>query len=444
MKHKITIRAGPLGRLGCIIWLVLLRASSSLCAQTDQPVSPSPDLPHISFDALCFASDQPKMSRLDVYIEAPYETLHFTRDNDLFHSSYDITVSILDSVNKPVTEKFWTEKIETKDYEETVSPQAAKLSLKSFALPPGHYVLNIQVTDNDTKKTTPGKRKVTVRDFSGPPFSMSDLMLVNRITVEQGKKVIYPNITGNVADLTSGFFVFFEVYDHLGADSAQVRTIVRNVRGEPVRSDTFIQGLGAEKKPIFVKVDNTKLVAGEYMLAAEAVPLGSKIGSRFNEYTASAARPFVVHWRGIPVTITDLDLAIDEMQYIADKDLIDEMKKAPPDKKRQMFLDFWKKKDPTPSTERNELMEEYYSRVEYANKHFTHYVDGWKSDMGMVYIIFGPPSNIERHPFDIDSKPYEVWTYYDLNRQFVFVDASGFGDYRLQTPIWDVWRTRPR
>ena len=384
------------------------------------------------------------MSRLDVYIEAPYETLHFTRDNDHFHSSYDITISILDSANKPVTEKFWTEKIETRDYDETVSPQAAKLSLKSFTLSPGRYLLTIQVTDNDTKKTTPGKRKVAVRDFSGSSFSMSDLMLVNRISAEQGKKVIYPNITGNVADLTSGFYVFCEIYDHLGADSAQVRTVVRNAKGEALRSDTSIQPVGAEKKPIFVKVDNTKMIAGEYMLSAEAIPLGSKIGSRSGEYTASASRPFVLHWRGIPVTITDLDLAIDEMQYITDKDLIDEMKKAPPDKKRQMFLDFWKKKDPTPNTERNELMEEYYGRVEYANKHFTHYVDGWKTDMGMVYIIFGPPSNIERHPFDIDSKPYEVWTYYDLNRQFVFVDASGFGDYRLQTPIWDVWRTRPR
>src|SRR2546422_5592683 len=305
MEHKITIRAGPLGRLGCVVWAVLLRASSPLCAQTDQRVSPPPDLPHISFDVLCFASDQPRMSRLDVDIEAPYETLHFTRDNDLFHSSYDIPVSLLDSANKPVTEKFWTEKIETKEYDETVSPQAAKLSLKSFALPPGHYVLNIQVTDNDTKKTTPGKRKVTVRDFTGSPFSMSDLMLVNRISVEQGKKVIYPNITGNVAELTAGFYVFFEVYDHLGADSAQVRTIVRNVKGEAVRSDTSIQALGAEKKPIFVKVDNTKLMAGEYVLSAQAGPPRSQNRSRSPQDNPSPGRPLIPHSRRIPRTITD-------------------------------------------------------------------------------------------------------------------------------------------
>ena len=54
------------------------------------------------------------------------------------------------------------------------------------------------------------------------------------------------------------------------------------------------------------------------------------------------------------------------------------------------------------------------------------------------------PNNIERHPFDIDAKPYEIWTYYEQNREFVFVDATGFGDYRLQNPMWDLWRTRPR
>jgi hypothetical protein len=83
-------------------------------------------------------------------------------------------------------------------------------------------------------------------------------------------------------------------------------------------------------------------------------------------------------------------------------------------------------------------MEQYYARVEYANKHFSHFMEGWRTDMGMVYIMFGPPSNVERHPFDIDSKPYEVWAYYDLNYQFVFVDSTGFGDYRLITPIWET------
>ena len=172
-------------------------------------------------------------------------------------------------------------------------------------------------------------------------------------------------------------------------------------------------------------------------------PLGGK-EAKIPVVPVHSSRPFVIRWRGAPTSIIDLDLSIDQLQYITDKDKIDEIKKAPLDKKREMFREFWRKKDPTPNTERNELMEEYYSRIAYANKHFTHYLEGWKSDMGMIYVIFGPPNNVERHPFDIDAKPYEILTYYSLNREFVFIDATGFGDYRLQNPLWDISRTRPR
>lgn len=58
--------------------------------------------------------------------------------------------------------------------------------------------------------------------------------------------------------------------------------------------------------------------------------------------------------------------------------------------------------------------------------------------MGMVFILLGSPNNVERHPFDIDSKPYEVWSYYDYNRQVVFLDETGFGDYKLLSNIYDL------
>ena len=89
-------------------------------------------------------------------------------------------------------------------------------------------------------------------------------------------------------------------------------------------------------------------------------------------------------------------------------------------------------------------MLEYYRRVEYANAHFKGYFKGWKSDMGMVYITLGPPDQVTRRPYEMDSRPYEVWEYYTLNMNFVFVDNTNFGDYRLQNPTYGDWfRYRP-
>ncbi|MBI1803541.1 MAG: GWxTD domain-containing protein [Ignavibacteriae bacterium] len=429
--------------LHCLIVLPIL--SSLVLAQTDSPdpTIPIPDVPKLYFDALNFSSEEPGQGRLDVYIEVPYEAIHFTKDNDIFRTAYDITIDVHDSTDKLVIEKFWTEKIETQNYDESISPQAGRVSQKSFTLHPGKYVITVQVTDRDTRNTIHDKRTITVHNFAQSPFAMSDMMLVNRLDTLAGKKVISPNISGNVADLNAGFFVFFELYNRIGADSARVMIDVRNVKGDVVQSDTSVGQVGAERKSTFIRVKDDKLVAGDYMLDASVEPLHTMSGTSVAGIKASTSRSFIIHWRGLPVSIVDLDLAIDQLQYMTDKEKIDEMKNAPPEKKRDMFREFWKKRDPTPNTERNELMEEYYARVVYANKHFSHYLDGWKTDMGMVYIIFGTPSNVERHPFDIDAKPYEVWTYYEQNREFVFVDATGFGDYRLQNPIWDLWRTRP-
>ncbi|MBE2254594.1 MAG: GWxTD domain-containing protein, partial [Ignavibacteria bacterium] len=108
--------------------------------------------------------------------------------------------------------------------------------------------------------------------------------------------------------------------------------------------------------------------------------------------------------------------------------------------KEKEFIAFWKSKDPTPNTAKNEVMIDYYNRIKISNERYSTHFAGWKTDMGMVYILFGDPNNIERSPFGDNTKPYEVWDYYDINRRFIFVDNTGFGDYRLTEPIWDVNR----
>jgi GWxTD domain-containing protein len=412
-------------------------------AQDENAPLPLPDIPHVYFEALDFWEESTGECRLDVFVEVPYEALHFTKANDMFHASYDVTVDINDSTEKLVTERYWTETIDVKTYEESVSLNTGKLSQKSFPLKPGRYQLSLLMDDPVSKKNFQLKRPIELHDAGKDSFAMSDMMIVNRVDTLEGKKAVYPNISGNVANLSSGFYLFFEVYNKLGLDSVNVIVAVRNPKGIVVHTDTLREPLRAMKNSVFVKVDNSKLTAGDYFVDVTCSPVRSTEKYPVKNILAAETRPFTVHWHGLPVSIVDLDQAIEEMQYVADKSVIDDMKNAPPEQKRDLFKAFWKKIDPTPNTERNELMEEYFSRVEYANKQFSHYIDGWKTDMGMVYIIFGVPSNVERHPFEIDSKPYEIWTYYEQNREFIFVDATGFGDYRLQNPIWDLWRTRP-
>jgi GWxTD domain-containing protein len=399
------------------------------------------DLPRFYFDALSFATQQQDTSRLDVYIELPYELLSFTKDGDVFRANLEVTMDISDSLGNLLNEQLWTEKIEAKNYDESVSGHLGKLCQKSFLLSPGVYKTAVQVRDAETKNSRHINRTVIVRKFAPGALRISDLLLVNRLERRPERTVVVPNISGNIGTKRDSFYIFFEAYRSGIAESAKFLLTVHTVKGEIVQRDSLLRSLGNGGNACFMKVDCSKLSAGGYIAEVQGWSVDTSSGLVIRPGTAIASHMFTIRWKGLPPTVTDLDLAIDELQYIADKDVIQAMKQETPEKRRQMFLDFWKKRDPTPNTETNELMEEYYQRVDYANKTFSHYADGWKTDRGMVYIIFGVPSNVERHPFDMDSKPYEVWTYYEHNRQFVFVDATGFGDYRLQNPIWDTWRT---
>lgn len=69
--------------------------------------------------------------------------------------------------------------------------------------------------------------------------------------------------------------------------------------------------------------------------------------------------------------IQDIDKAIEQLEYIATWEEISKMREAKTaDEKIRLFNEFWKKYDPSPGTEENELQTEYYSRIEYANQKF--------------------------------------------------------------------------
>jgi len=106
-----------------------------------------------------------------------------------------------------------------------------------------------------------------------------------------------------------------------------------------------------------------------------------------------------------------------------------------PDKKsREEFItDFWAKRDPVPSTEENEFKEEFYSRIEYANRHLREGIPGWKTDRGRIYIYLGPPDKIEMRPWinDPSIKGLIWWGYYRYRLAIEFVDTTGSGRYSL-------------
>jgi GWxTD domain-containing protein len=390
-------------------------------------------------DALCFASDSAR-SRVDLFVQVGYDNLTFIRDGDLYSSSYELTTTLYDSTNGVINENSTMEAINGLTFDQSVAASAFKVSQKVFTLAPGRYAIGVQLRDNESKNVRRLQREVYVPDFTRGSLALSDIMLVARVNTQGEKKTIVPNISPNVGNLPDAFYIFMEAYDRRQADSIRFDAIVMNEKEEVLlRADT-VQYLRQGRNEVFMRIEHAPLPIGDYRLLVTATPnLTQEPPDESRPYLAASRRMFIVRWRGLPPGLKNLDLAIEQLRYIAKDNEISKIQDATTmEEKQRLFLEFWKKRDPNPNTPRNERMEHYYARVEYANKHFSHFMEGWRTDMGMVYITFGPPNNVERHPFDIDSKPYEVWSYYDINYSFVFVDQTGFGDYRLTTPYWDT------
>ena len=107
---------------------------------------------------------------------------------------------------------------------------------------------------------------------------------------------------------------------------------------------------------------------------------------------------------------------------------------------RERFIEqFWERRDPSPGTAENEFRTEHYRRMAYATERFaTSAQPGWRTERGRMYIVYGPPDEIEAHPNGdarTGSAPYEVWRYRHLeglgdNLTVTFVDSARNGDYR--------------
>jgi len=120
------------------------------------------------------------------------------------------------------------------------------------------------------------------------------------------------------------------------------------------------------------------------------------------------------------------------------------------DEERDKFIEaFWQRRDPTPDTEENEYKEEHYRRIAYANEHFAAGVPGWKTDRGRMYIMYGPPDEIDSHPAggtyerpmeegggETSTFPFEDWRYRyieGIGQEIIieFVDTCMCGEFHM-------------
>lgn len=417
------------------IIIILIFSAGVIYSQTNYSKLYSSNRVKYFQDYLNFMDDDGQ-SRVDLFIQVPFKEIQFIKSSKGFQGGYSVTVSIYqDDKETLVFEKVWTEKILSPSYNNTISRESFNLSFRSINLVPGEYFIKTILADRESHQEYLSERMFKVKDYKVKP-AISDILFSANKKNNNDKSKIIPNISRNISNSKDGLNFFFEVY----TDSSIVSDIefhIADKNGKIIYSKSRKQTFNETKTQIYYSINDTTLNFGTYLLS---VILKNNNGNQI----AMATKPFFSRWVGLPASVEDIDEAIAQILYIASSSDIEYMEAGETEtEKIKRFLQFWKSKDPSPGNEENQVFEEYFRRVSFANDNFSSYIKGWRTDRGMVFIILGPPNNIDRHPFEYDSKPYEVWQYYDLNKSFVFIDRTGFGDYRLNTPMYgDFYRYR--
>lgn len=430
---------------GCSLFLAIIPSlllSPEAKGQTEFTDVGSLAEPAFFVDYARFRATDPWQTYLEVYYKIAYDNLQFVKAEGGYRATFDITAIVYDKKGRQVEVKEWLDGVFVDTYDATNDDQRFKNDQVSFVLDPGNYKLVLKLIDAESKRMSSEERELKISPFTKGKLAISDIEFASHVSpdtsesrfVKNGRKVI-PSVSRIYGDVDQDLYLYYEMY-HLqtGGDEKRgtfnVLYQIRDSRGKLGLSYETTVDKPGESSAQSLKLDLSKLKQGPHTL-----DLTVKDNESSQKVKVTGA--FTIQWSDLYLVERDFDLAVDQLRYIAREDQMRKLRNTPEEERGEAWIEFWKSKDPTPGTIQNELKKEYYRRIRYADENFSTFGrNGWKNDMGAIYIIYGPPSEVERHPYDFTTKPYEIWWYYAINRRFLFIDEDGFGDYKLYYPNW--------
>lgn len=366
--------------------------------------------------------------RLDVYVAFANDILQFVKERQgHFTAGYDLYVSIFDHKGNHVAEKTVGNQISVQTFEETNGRDLDNKHQMSFELIAGEYKLVLDLTDIDTQKSLRREKEITIEGFNLNQVSVSEILFADKVVFDSLKNIqeIIPNLNRNFVEPKSEFWAYFEIYRQaVRNDLKLIYTITDATEQAVIRNE---QPITVDKKimPYLLDLSKDIKTPGRYTLIVHIEE---------NSEKTTAKAKFSANWSNLQFSKLNINTAIETLkEFIADKEFKN-LEQASDSTKEVWFENYWKERDPTSDTRENELQEEFYHRVDFANNFFTVNAldkEGWQTDRGNIYIKYGPPTDVERHQDQLNLPPYEIWYYDKIDRRFFFQDKSGIGDFHL-------------
>lgn len=444
----------------CLLFSVLWSACSGGSA-LDAPgagrsVAYEPGLPSFDLEAIPTVRDgQPGV---DAYVSLPRASLVFTATDSSFVARYDLSVQVKDAEGRD-TEAFVSvgDTLEVASAEETRS-YGRLPHHERFALAPGTYVVEVVLEDGETGEQAVRRQRVEVAGLTGEPRLSRPLLLAD---MQRGGPV-EPAVALHVPAYRDSLQARIEVYD--APASAVLALQVSELRADttvaappfwisPSRGSLVYRGVDDEAAAVVFTAaeplgsDREQRVTFALPQLAQGIyRLDFHLRGPDGDTLAYQRRDLSVKGVAFPqlATLAELVAALDYIAYPREMDFI--TAGETPQERRRRFDAFWGALVPDRRVAAN-LLRLYYERVEEANLLFTSVKPGWKTDRGMVYVVFGAPGYVE------ETMEGETWYYgygeqdpastFTFERADYYGDGDPFGQYvLLRQPVYERAWTR--
>lgn len=330
-----------------------------------------------------------------------------------------------------------------------------------FVIPAGVYDCEFTASDlNNPEMFREIKEQLKITPYLNSGLGISDIQLASKMIQgsENTSSIFYKNTyeVVPIPNLVFGksqpvAFFYTEIYNLqsqlIKSEFIKMRMMLYNSKGKLVK----------EKSKNLSRISNTRVEVGSQILSnfpTDSYTFVIALIDSLNNTGISTAKKFFVYNPDIVVVDTfetsttpvlsstfgsmsedELDDLFEKSRYLATKTEIDKYERlSNTEGKREFMFEFWKAKDENYSTSENEFFRQYLQRIELCNDRYTSMgKPGWKTDRGRVYLLYGEPSEIERYPNQLETRPYEIWQYNELEGgvYFVFADLTGFSDYSI-------------
>jgi GWxTD domain-containing protein len=319
----------------------------------------------------------------------------------------------------------------------------------TFSVPPGNYTVVFNLDDHESGRSFIEKtRKVRVPKIRPLELMVSDQVLVQFAPSSNGHSTFVPMNRGGNSLFGEAGGIASEILHPENNDTLRVHWNLHGVldgfgeRTQVMEDSAFTtingvmsalqhdEGISYETRQSSAPLSTVFIPMPLQMLEPGMFTLD--IDYRWGSVRAKQQHQFHVVWPARPFSLLDQDLAIDALRYIAKEPEMEKLLSGGATKRAEAFAEFWHERSRDTSTAYNQVMAEYYYRVDDALRRFStnRESDGYKTDRGRIYILYGPPQKSDRS-LQPNAAPTETWTYDRLHRKFIFIDVEKNGNYVL-------------